>query len=73
MARAHTIWIVVSDTEGVPIRAFTVKHELKTWLDRRPDFLKEYWIIWSMRDGATEVNNAHFVCRADDKEAVEKL
>jgi hypothetical protein len=30
MPRAHSIWIAVSD--GNPIAAFTVKHELKTWL-----------------------------------------
>lgn len=37
MARAHSIWIVRDIEDGYrrdPIGAFTVKHELVTWLER---------------------------------------
>lgn len=37
MARAHSIWIVRNIEDGYrrdPIGAFTVKHELVTWLER---------------------------------------
>lgn len=35
MARATGIWVVVSGGNlGCPIAAFTVKHELQTWLDK---------------------------------------
>ena len=37
MARAHSIWIVRDINDGYqrdPIGAFTVKHELVTWLER---------------------------------------
>jgi hypothetical protein len=31
MARSPAVWIVVNDI-GIPVAAFTVKHELCTWL-----------------------------------------
>jgi len=35
MARAETIWIVKGDIQL--LAAFTVKHELETWLSKRDD------------------------------------
>ena len=35
MARAVSIWLIMSDVE-VPLAAFTVKHECQTWIDRYP-------------------------------------
>lgn len=34
MARAHSVWIVSPASFDNPIAAFTVKHELITWLTR---------------------------------------
>lgn len=34
MARSETVWVVIH--EGKPVAAFTVKHELRTWLNRFP-------------------------------------
>lgn len=34
MARAHSIWVVKEEGVDGPIMAFTVKHELVTWLSR---------------------------------------
>ena len=68
MARAHTIWLVVSDRLG-PLKAFTVKHELKTWLDKQPGYMKIFWSIWSLPDGEGGYpppgRSAEFRMRAD--------
>lgn len=53
MARAHSIWIVRDIADGFkrdPIGAFTVKHELVTWLKR--DDVDPYGLtITVVRDG----------------------
>ena len=53
MARAHSIWIVRDIEDGFkrdPIGAFTVKHELVTWLER--DDVDPYGLtITVVRDG----------------------
>ena len=36
MARAHAIWILTEST-FYPVAAFTVKHELVTFLDKQPN------------------------------------
>jgi len=36
MARAEALW-VVSGNHGELLAAFTVKHELRTWLARQPE------------------------------------
>lgn len=55
MARADYVWIV-RDSLGDLLAAFTVKHELVTWLRRRTTGwehtqLRESWTIDRMRDG----------------------
>lgn len=48
MARATYIYIV---TEGNrPVAAFTVKHELKTWLERNPGD----YVLWRGGDGLSD-------------------
>lgn len=54
MARSHAIWLLISRKNetipAVPVAAFTVKHELQTWLDRNRwqwDQLRLYY----MKDG----------------------
>lgn len=32
MARSAAVWVVIDDSTSMPIAAFTVKHELCTWL-----------------------------------------
>lgn len=51
MARATRIYLVVRhDYDGVdPQAAFTVKHEMITWLKRQPDTTG--WGVMSMPDG----------------------
>lgn len=34
MARSPAVWIVIDDATKTPVAAFTVKHELCTWLYR---------------------------------------
>lgn len=46
MARSHSIHIVTHGKEGFPIRAFTVRYECSTWLQRQtPEFLSEVYVI----------------------------
>jgi len=37
MARSHAIWLVCAyaGESKIPVAAFTVKHELQSWLDKR--------------------------------------
>jgi hypothetical protein len=49
MARAHSIWVVVDG--GVPVAAFTVKHELVTWLNRYGPDARSYFKLYKIRDG----------------------
>jgi hypothetical protein len=59
MARAHSIWIVRDIADGFkrdPIGAFTVKHELITWLER--DDTDPYGLtITVVRDGNLKYAN----------------
>lgn len=32
MARSPAVWVVIDDATAMPVAAFTVKHELCTWL-----------------------------------------
>jgi hypothetical protein len=34
MPRSNAIWVVMRLHSAIPVAAFTVKHELITWLDR---------------------------------------
>lgn len=38
MSRSRYIWVVIADEDegDDPIAAFTVKHEVRAWLDREP-------------------------------------
>lgn len=51
MARADKVWVVTQLDR--PIAAFTVKHELKTWLTNRPPLSAGVRII-RMQDGGRE-------------------
>jgi len=61
VARAHSIWIVRDIEDGFrrdPIGAFTVKHELVSWLKR--DDVDPYGLtITVVRDGNLKYSNAH--------------
>lgn len=49
MSRSPFVWTVTYPGRiGPPVACFTVKHELKTWLDRRPD---DDFAVWRHRDG----------------------
>jgi hypothetical protein len=48
MARAHTVWIVIKNK--TPVCAFTVKHELISWLkENRKGW--NLWEVWKLPDG----------------------
>jgi hypothetical protein len=59
VARAHSIWIVRDIADGYkrdPIGAFTVKHELVSWLER--DEVDPYGLtITVVRDGNLKYSN----------------
>lgn len=52
MARAHSIWVVTSEGGRLPIAAFTVKHELQSWLDKRDPFSLPVAFVFRLHDGA---------------------
>jgi len=45
MARSTYVYVVLRD--GEPVAGFTVKHELKTWLERNPGHDQ----VWRLGDG----------------------
>jgi hypothetical protein len=47
MARSTYVYVVISNDNGLPVAGFTVKHEMKTWLERN---LGDY-TIWRLADG----------------------
>ncbi|TYO65498.1 hypothetical protein FXV83_16310 [Bradyrhizobium hipponense] len=51
MARSSYVYVVM--TNGSPEAAFTVKHELATYLNKR-DPMKPPYTIWRLRDGGKE-------------------
>ncbi len=48
MARAHNVFVVTEG--GLPVGAFTVKHELASWLRKEWDKLDRLY-VWRMPDG----------------------
>lgn len=58
MARSTYIYVVMED--GLPIKGFTVKHELKTWVEKNPSL--EYR-FFRLRDGLRQdqsVDEIHY-------------
>jgi hypothetical protein len=53
MSRAYSVWVVKDTGNGTISGAFTVKHELKTWLkkNQQPVF------IYRCRDGHPETES----------------
>lgn len=52
MARAYTIWIVQAYGGcSTPLAAFTVKHELVTFLQGKTRGKLDELVVWRMRDG----------------------
>lgn len=49
MARAHSVWLVILNTR--PLRAFTVKHECKSYLEREWPKCPTNLRVWRFRDG----------------------
>lgn len=47
MARAHTVWMIM--VNGKPTKAFTVKHEARTWLEGSKGW--NIYSIFRMPDG----------------------
>lgn len=52
MARSVTIWLVTG-SESEPLAAFTVKHELVTWLERW-QMREDDCTVWKMADKPVE-------------------
>lgn len=48
MARSTYVYVVLLAEDNLPVAAFTVKHELKTWIEMRPS---EKYRIFRVRDG----------------------
>lgn len=47
MARAHSVWLIIVNDK--PTKAFTVKHEAKTWLEENTGW--NIYRIWKLPDG----------------------
>jgi hypothetical protein len=54
MARSYSIWLVCKEMSGDPVCAFTVKHELITWLLAQEK--RKFLHIWKLRDNHYWVN-----------------
>jgi len=51
MARSHAVWIVMA-YHDYPIAAFTVKHELRSWLEQQNQAaIKRNCEIYRLHDG----------------------
>lgn len=48
MARSHAVWLVTRNNE--PFMAFTVKHELMSFLETRP-YGWNFWSVYRLPDG----------------------
>jgi hypothetical protein len=48
MARSYSIWLVCKEMSGDPVCAFTVKHELVSWLLAQEK--RQFLHIWKLRD-----------------------
>lgn len=46
MARSHAVWVVTSELVSWPLAAFTVKHELTTWLEYQPQPILVWVHVW---------------------------
>ncbi|MER7280385.1 hypothetical protein ABT369_38710 [Dactylosporangium sp. NPDC000244] len=53
MSRSNYVYIVQHPTTQIPLAAFTVKHELMSWITRRlaDDTLLPQTPVWRVRDG----------------------
>ena len=53
MARSPNVWVVIDAATGIPVAAFTVKHELCTWLYKQenPQSIS-HLRGWKVKDGA---------------------
>jgi hypothetical protein len=49
MARSTNIYVV--EQTGVTVAAFTVKHEMVTWLHRLTETERRDMTVWRVRDG----------------------
>lgn len=52
MARSEAAWVVLDGGTREPVAAFTVRHELVTWLGRRPSL--EGLEVWRCGDGLAQ-------------------
>jgi hypothetical protein len=50
MARSAYIYVVTDGPVGPPVAAFTVKHELLTWIERQPPARPQYLNFWRLPD-----------------------
>lgn len=39
MSRSQYVWVVTGPHRGIPVAAFTVKHELRRWLSENMQFV----------------------------------
>jgi len=64
MARAHSIWVVIEiPTLGHGVwAAFTVKHELETWLSANRDRADKFRVL-QFRDGKGNANSVFHLAK----------
>lgn len=61
MARSHKIYLVFDDPQSPPFKAFTVKHEMVTWLKKQ-----ERSFFWGfLADGAHGLGFSGFLETGD--------
>lgn len=74
MARSHAIWVVTSELTyvgGPPVAAFTVKHELASWLASLEPPQRIWLHVWKMPNLLFNVGgNAHLLRDVEQPEEV---
>lgn len=58
MARSHAVWVVATgnDQGGRPVAAFTVKHELASWLEMQTPESRVWLHVWRCENPAPRYN-----------------
>lgn len=71
MARSTRVYVVMALQTDIPLAAFTVKHELASWLDKNG--WDHDWRIWSLPDGGNMSNPAvRLRCPQDTHNTLER-
>jgi len=67
MARSHAVWVVTNELYPWPAAAFTVKGELKLWLENQESELRLWMHVWRCENPAYSVGGRYHLNRETPK------